>query len=148
MSNLVSILGTKLINLMRITRIFDTDFILVQKDTNGDQFTRIILWSDFKAQINESSSETIREITNTDSQAIGDDYISANSGNPVADIVFTLIDVSTSVKRITIKAELGGGDVNITPAGGQTIEGVAGVKVLTPGISITIAPITGGWSES
>ncbi len=146
MSNLVSILGTKLINLMRIKTVEDTDYLVIQKDTNGDQFTRIILWSDLKALIEAGDGETIREITTDETQAIGDDYISADSGGPA--LVFTLIDVATSIKKITIKAELTGGNVNVTPVGGQTIEGVAGVKVLTPGTAITIAPITGGWSES
>lgn len=148
MSNLVSILGTRLINLIRVKVIEDTDYFVIQKDTKGDQFTRIILWSDLKALIESDDSETIRQITTDSDQTIADDYISADSGNPVAEIDLALIDVATAIKRVTIKAELGGGNVNVTPAGGQTIEGVAGVKVLTPGTSITIAPITGGWSES
>ncbi len=148
MSNLVSILGTKLINLMRVTTVEDTDYLVIQKNTSGDQFTRIILWSDLKDLIESADGETIREITTDDSQAIADDYISADSGNPVAEIDFSLIDSATSIKRVTITAEIDGGNVNLMPAGGQTIGGVAGTLVLTPDTSITLAPISGGWSKS
>jgi hypothetical protein len=51
MSNLVSILGTKLINLMSITTVEDTDYVIIQKNTNGDQFTRKMLQSDYKAEV-------------------------------------------------------------------------------------------------
>ena len=59
MGNLVSILGTKLINLMTITTVEDTDYLIVQKDTNGDQFTRKILWSKVVDQLIQQSDEFI-----------------------------------------------------------------------------------------
>lgn len=51
MSNLVSILGTKLINLMSITSVEDTDYLVIQKNTNGDQSTRKMLHSDYVASV-------------------------------------------------------------------------------------------------
>ncbi len=59
MSNLVSFLGTKLINLMGIPSIDDTDYLIVQKNTNGDQKTYKILWSTVVALIGSTLSARV-----------------------------------------------------------------------------------------
>lgn len=144
MSNLVTISGTKLINLTRIQVVADTDLIVIQKNTNGDKFTRTITFEDFAALIAASSGEIIREITSSVTQSAQDDFISATG----LGIVYSLLISSSASKRVTVKCELGGSNIIVRPSGFETIEGVAADRVVTPGSSITIAPITGGWSES
>lgn len=137
--------GKMLTSLLKITTANGNDLVLIQKDTDGDTFTRMMTIDDFSKLIDGASSDTIREITSSTTQNIKDDYISADSGNPAAGINFSLIPASTGVKVIIITAEIDGGNVTIIPAGLDTI---TGSLVLTPNSSITLAPITGGWSRS
>lgn len=67
MSSLVSILGTKLINLMTIKTVKDTDYLIIQKDTNGDQFTRKILWADIVSILDAAINPTELVINNVSS---------------------------------------------------------------------------------
>lgn len=88
-------------------------------------------------------ADNIRELTASALQLIADDYLSCTGTFNI-----TLISASTAIKRITIKSEIGGGTITVIPDGSDTIEGVAGDRPVTAGTSITIAPVTGGWSES
>lgn len=109
MSSLVSILGTKLINLMTIKVVEDTDYLIVQKDTAGDQFTSKILWSDIKALIESSDSEKIVYKT-TDYVADGsEDGIFVDSPTPVN---VTLVATSAAIKSVVVKA-MGAGTVTV-----------------------------------
>jgi hypothetical protein len=93
MSNFVSILGTKLINLMSITTVEDTDYVIIQKNTKGDQFTRKILQSDYVAEVLEGLGSD--DVTNE----------SGVSGLTVTDALNAL-DVATPVITLSSKADV------------------------------------------
>lgn len=88
-------------------------------------------------------SEVIKEITTNTDQEVNDDYISGS-----AILNYQLLESSDAIKRVTIKSEIGGGNLTVIPFGGELIDGAAGSVVLTPDTAITIAPIAGGWSKS
>jgi hypothetical protein len=121
-SNLVSILGTKLINLMGITTVEDTDYVIIQKNTAGDQFTRKMLHSDYKTAI----LEDVAKIYNVER------FSSTGSINSATDLAlsngtFTLNMPSTAATPITIKSTSG----TTTLAGGvNTFEN--GTVVVSP----------------
>ena len=93
--------------------------------------------------IDVSGADNIRELTASSAQLLVDDYLSCTGTFNI-----TLLPTSTAIKRITIKSEIGGGTITVIPDGSDTIEGVAGNRAVTAGTSITIAPVTGDWSES
>lgn len=85
----------------------------------------------------------LREVSDDTSQIRSDSYISG-----LGALDYQLLPATSGIKLTTIKCELGGGNITVIPDGTDTIEGVAASRIVTPGTSITIAPITGGWSES
>ena len=118
MSNLVSFAGTKLINLNTITGIADTDYVVIQKDTNGDKTTKKILWSDVKALIVDlvEEIELTYEIQRTGSiiDEKTDLYISSSTQ--------TLTMPATSVFPVSVKT-LTGFTATLQDTNGNIFEG-------------------------
>ena len=133
--------NTRIQNLTKVTTLDDDD-VLPTGPASGD-VAKGITWLNLRSLIEVGDIETIIEISTSTTQLITHDYVSCTGP-----LTYTLISASTAVKGLTIKSELGGGDVTITPNGTETIEGATGDRVITAGTGITITPITGGWSES
>ena len=114
----MSFAGTKLINLNTITGIADTDYVVIQKDTNGDKTTKKILWSDVKALIVDlvEEIELTYEIQRTGSiiDEKTDLYISSSTQ--------TLTMPATSVFPVSVKT-LSGFTATLQDTNGNTFEG-------------------------
>jgi hypothetical protein len=114
--------GKKLLNLMGITSVEDTDYLVIQKNTAGDQFTRKMLHSDYVAAV----LEDVAKIYNVER------FSSTGSINSATDLAlsngtFTLNMPSTATTPITIKSTSG----TTTLAGGvNTFEN--GTTVIFP----------------
>ena len=137
MSNLVSILGTKLLNLMRVTSAELTDYLVLQKDTKGDQFTRIISIDDFLKQVEASDLETIKETSGDYTALITDDFVVGENT-----ITLTFPTLTTAIKSLTFKNN---GVNTITLDGnGSSVENGT---VLSTTQARKFIPTTSGWLE-
>lgn len=135
MSNLVSIFGTNLLDLVGIQSIADTDYLIVQKNTNGDTKTRKILWSDVKSLIELSDSQKIVETSAAYTADGSEDAIFCTGTFTV-----TLPLTSNAHKSILIKSM----------SGTVTVASSSGVSAspLTTNISRRYYPISSGWESA
>lgn len=162
MSNLVSILGTKLINLMSIKSVEDTDYLIVQKNTSGDRSTRKILHSDYVAEVLDGLSS---DDVNNESSVTGTTVTAAlNALNAAASGAYIILDNKAAVlangtqvsDEITLnQGNYYFGDVDLVSdvlivGGGTLIQGgtATSSKISTNSTKPTITVKNGGFAAS
>ncbi len=129
--------GKKLLCLMSITTAEPTDYVIIQKDTEGDRFTRKMLLSDFLDLIESNDSETVKEVSGDYTALVTDDYV---VGENAITLTFPLL--TDAFKSITFKND---GIVPITLDGnGSSIQNGTNLAVDTARKFIRT---TSGWSE-
>lgn len=130
--------GKKLLALMGITTIEDTDYLIVQKNTDGDQFTRKILWSDVVALVDAAinpinlvvnNANTPYQVSDADSSTF---LVFDDPGNAVVSIPDGL---TTGVNFAYTNK--GAGSVQVSFIGADTLRGVALVGTATGYAAIT-----------
>ena len=127
--------GKFLLDLMGITSIEDTDYLVVQKNTNGDTKTRKILWSDVKSLIETSDSQKIVE-TSTAYTADGSEDAIFCTGTFTVTLPLSI----SAHKSILVKSMTGTVTVNSS-------SGVSD-STLTTNISRRYYPISSGWESA
>ena len=142
MGNLVSILGTKLINLMTITTVEDTDYLIVQKDTNGDQFTRKILWSKVVDQLIQQSDEFIT-VSADYTVLLTDGMINVDAS--AAPVTISLPAAADANRKEFTTKKIDATGNNVTISASSTIDGSPTVITNTQWTSITVKSNGSGW---
>lgn len=127
--------GKYLLDLMGIQSIEDADYLVVQKNTNGDTKTRKILWSDVKSLIELSDSQKIVETSAAYTADGSEDAIFCTGTFTV-----TLPLVSSVNKSILIKSM--GGTITVSSPSGVS------ASPLTTNISRRYYPISSGWESA